>query len=260
MRADGSVPLSPEDTELASKRTELAALEGDLAQRELDLATLRSTLRAFETDYLRTVGAAYAELDELVAQISEAEASRRPLDAQAHERAPSDRSRANASSQAATAALSVLDGEISPEARERLRSLYRDIAKRLHPDLAVDERSRENRHRLMAEVNAAYAQGDQPKLRNILEAWMSSPESVTGDGTGADLVRTLRKIHQVRLRLAAIEKDIAVLEESELHVLREEAIAARQRGEDPLAEMVAHVSARSTLARERLEAIRAHGR
>jgi hypothetical protein len=46
----------------------------------------------------------------------------------------------------------------------------------------------------MAEANRAYEEGDEERLRVILQEWEGSPESVKGDGPGAELVRVIRKI------------------------------------------------------------------
>ena len=56
---------------LAEKRERLAAVRAALAEREADIAQLRSQLKAFEGQYLRRVGALYAELDEIAARITE---------------------------------------------------------------------------------------------------------------------------------------------------------------------------------------------
>ena len=69
---------TPEERELEKKKAELAALEIELIQREIDLATLRAELTDFESRYLRTVGVLYAELDDIEAQIAEAQARRNP--------------------------------------------------------------------------------------------------------------------------------------------------------------------------------------
>lgn len=66
------VSRTPEEEELKKKRSALATLEAELGQRELDFTTLQVELRGFEARYLRIVGARYAELDEVEAQIAEA--------------------------------------------------------------------------------------------------------------------------------------------------------------------------------------------
>src|ERR1017187_3987439 len=206
---------TPEERELAAKNADLAALEIQLAQRELDVATVRVELHAFEQRYLRIVGVKFAEIDDLEAQIAEALNRRTPFDETTRQQAAEARAKATESAAAADA--------IEPQTHatdfkpsEDIRSLYREIAKRIHPDLATDDAERAKRNQVMAEVNRAYADGDEARLRAILDEWETSPDAVTGDGVGAELVRTIRKIHQVQARLAAIEIEIAALNSSEL--------------------------------------------
>ena len=189
---------TPEEQELSRKLAELTTLKATLAQRELDLATLQAELHAFERRYLRTVGAGYAELDEIEAQIAEALARLNPEDKKAQQQASQSRSRAHESSQAAGAVDAGAVIEFKPS--DSLKRLYREIAKRIHPDLATDEKDRARRHKLMAEANRAYEEGDEARLQAILREWELSPESVKGDGAGAELVRVIRKIAQIEQR------------------------------------------------------------
>ena len=89
----------------------------------------------------------------------------------------------------------------------------------------------------MAEVNRAYAEGDEVRLGAVLNEWETSPDAVTGHGVGAELVRTIRKIHQVEGRLAGIEIEIGKLNGAELSLLKARADSARTNGRDLLAEM-----------------------
>src|SRR5437762_1774685 len=189
---------TPEERELAAMKADLAALEIQLAQRELDFATLRVELHAFEQRYLRIVGVKFAEIDDLEAQIAEALNRRTPSDETTRRRAEEARTKATESAAAA--------GAIEPQAHaedfkpsDDLKRLYREIAKRIHPDLATDDAERAKRNQVMAEVNRAYADGDEARLRAILSEWETSPDAVTGKGIGAELVRTIRKIHQVEI-------------------------------------------------------------
>src|SRR6185369_2521546 len=103
-----------------------------------------------------------------------------------------------------------------PHRPESLRRLYRQAAMLLHPDRTLDGEESKRRHRLMAEVNEAYARGDEERIRAILREWHASPESVEGDGPGAELVRVIRKIAQVDKRLAAIAAELDQLRSREL--------------------------------------------
>ena len=61
--------LSPQAEELQAKRCELAKLRKNLADMELHLSTEKSELNLFEIRYQKVVGAMYAEMDIVKAQV-----------------------------------------------------------------------------------------------------------------------------------------------------------------------------------------------
>jgi chromosome segregation ATPase len=145
--------LTPEEEELAAKREELARLGAQLADRELALASLKAELAGFEGLYLRRVGVLYAELDEWNARLAElrAEQTRTP-------EAKAEATEARAQAEEAYSAAHGEAAEVQPFLPStELKWLYREAAKRVHPDTATDEADRVRRERLMKEVNAAYA-------------------------------------------------------------------------------------------------------
>lgn len=245
--------ITPEEEELTRKRGELAALEASLVQRELDLATLRAELFLLNQRYLRIVGVKYAELDALEAQIADALARLNPNDAEARERAQQAHAQAHESASDADAAKDATKPSITPS--EQLRNLYRTLAKRIHPDFATDEGERIRRTRLMAEVNLAYEAGDEARLAALLNDAEDDFDSLAGGGIGAELVRIIRKLAQIRERLRQIEAEIGAVEQSDLSQLRHKMEAATREGRDLLAEMAAHVQDRILEARERLAAL-----
>lgn len=241
---------TPEERELAKKLAELAVLEGELAERELDLATLQAELRFFEARYLRIVGIRYAELDEIEAQIAEALARLRPHDTQNQEQAARARAQARESAEAAGSAQETRE-QIRFTPSERLKKLYREVAKRIHPDLANDPKERTRRTQLMAEANRAYEEGDEARLEAILREWEGGRESVRGEGPGAELVRVIRKIARVEERLRTIQRQIAELLESDLYQLKTKVEEAANKGRDLLAEMAAQLDEQIAAARKR---------
>ena len=168
--------------------------------------SLLADLIHFEKRYLQTVGRRYATLDDLKAQIAEARARQNPQKPDARDNAKQARSKAQDSARAAgeAAASPSLDDAAStlpPNRSESLRKLYRQAVLLLHPDRTLIVEEKVKRHRLMAEVNAAYARGDEEAIRAILRDWHASPENVQGDGPGAELIRIIRTIAQVEKRL-----------------------------------------------------------
>lgn len=244
--------LNPEEEELARKRSELTALEAELSERELQRATLQAKLATIEKRYLEVVGRRYAKLDELDARIAEALARQNPKDHAAKGRAEAARTRADES------AKSLGDREEQTKRQktgqsESLRELYRQAAKLLHPDLTLDPRQKALRERLMAEVNQAYAEGDEDRIRTILREWHASPDNVEGEGAGAELVRVIRKIAQVQGRLRAIAREMDQLRAGEVFQLRTKLQEARAQGRDLLAEMAFDLDGQIAERRARLD-------
>jgi multidrug efflux pump subunit AcrA (membrane-fusion protein) len=245
MNADIIRKETPEERELNKKRAELAKLEADLTQHELDLATLQAEMHDFESRYLRIVGTCYAQLDEIDARIAEALAKLNPNNRKSQEQAANARAQAQESAGTAEAVQEQLQRNgFKPS--EKLKKLYRDIAKRVHPDLSTNEKERTLRHAIMAEVNHAYERGDNIRLEAILREWEISPESIEGEGIGSELIRIIRKIAQIEERLRIIEIEIAQLKESDLYHLKIRFDTAEQEGRDLFAEMVAQINQQIT--------------
>lgn len=234
--------LKPEEQEILRKREELAAIRATLADRELELVDLRSQLAAFEGRYLRQVGTLYAELDEWKARISELHARLDPS-AAANARAHEAREQARQTYEDAhSKASETHDFVPSPE----LRSLFREVAKRIHPDFCRDAGDLERRTRFMAQANRAYEAGDAEALQRILEEYQDGADAVEGEGVGAELVRIIRQISQAKDRVFAIEQELASLRQSEIALLKKQDEESEQAGRDLLAEL-------ATTVREQIE-------
>jgi hypothetical protein len=245
---------SPEERELARKRVELADLETLLAQRVLDLATLRARLNAFEGQYLREVGARFVELDAVQAEIAEAMTLFCPEDEAAMRQDTKAKTWAKQSARRASDS----PKQMAFQPSEKLKALYRMIAKQVHPDLAADESERIRRTRIMMDVNRAYRAGDEQKLLTILAELNENPNVVIGDGVGAELVRVLRKIAQAKRRLSQIEIEVEELTNGDLYALMTKVDQALARCFDLLQEMAAYLDSQIRAKRIRLAKIH-HG-
>jgi DnaJ-domain-containing protein 1 len=249
MHDEIALRTSPEKEELGRKREELALLQARLAERELFLTNLQGELSAFEGQYLRRIGTLYAELDEWNAKIAERMAEEEGTD-ESRSTAAQARRQAEESDSAVRSYAAAVQ-EFLPSAE--LKARYREVAKRVHPDLATDEADRQKREHLMAAANAAYQRGDTDALRRILEEYENSPESVRGAGIAADLIRVIRQISQVTSRLSQIEREIATLSDSDIAKLRAKADAVREEGRDLFTEMAEEVRRRVDVAHRRFE-------
>lgn len=242
---------TPEEQELSIKLSALIEIEAELAQRELDLATIQAELHIFEANYIRIVGVRLAKLDDIEAQIAELEARLKPGNKKIQEQAAQARVQAQKSAEAIEMTEEPEKGKFKPS--ESLKKLYREVAKLIHPDLAVDdEKGRLQRQKLMVDANRAYEKGDETQLQMILDEWKNSPESVKGEGTAAELVRVIRKLAQVKKRLHDIKNELAQLKESDLYRLKKRAEEAEDEGRDLLAELASRVDYDISLANQRL--------
>jgi len=235
--------LQPAD--LDPSRSRLADLDVQLAARERDLATFKSELQHLQARYLRDVGALYARLTEIESAVAEEEIRaglRRPPedDEPADSDAPDDRDDAAAACAYRSAP------------SDDLKRVFRDLAKAIHPDLALDEPARCRRHSLMSEANRAYAERDADRLRLILQAWERSPESVPDDDPEAERLRVERRIAQIDERLVAIEGEFADLRASAIGRLQQKIADAKRQGWDLFAEMVLQVKREVTRATAQL--------
>jgi hypothetical protein len=239
----------PGERELDARLAELLLLQDQLADRELELATLESTLHEFNQRYLKIVGPKYAELDRIEAEIAERLAARDPANKEQAQKATESRQRA---SETAAAIGDVLRTPLPGPKSETLKKLYREAARKMHPDYADDSHDRKLRESYMAKVNEAYSRGDEKALRELLDEWDNSPEAVKGIGLEADLERTTRRIAQLKKRLKEIEARLEELMVSELSQLYAKFGQAEKTGKDLLQELAESIDVKTKYAQERL--------
>jgi DNA repair exonuclease SbcCD ATPase subunit len=235
-----SVP--PDEEELRKQLQVAVSLESELVERELQLATIKAELQTFETRYVESVGVLYAELDAVEVEIA----------AFLHRAAPCDSAVRDAYERAATRSTqSKQEAEgrrihsiPAPvfEPTESLKKLYRDCAKVLHPDMSADGADTETRTRLMSELSDAYSNGDECRMRSILEEWnrgKSSPEA----SVAAKLLGILRRIVELRAAIHRTATEIANLNGSSLGKLMAKEASLRVLGRDMLGEMRQRIQA-----------------
>jgi chromosome segregation ATPase len=116
-----------------------------------------------------------------------------------------------------------------------IKALYRQLARRFHPDLALDETDRAYRTDLMMAINAAYAAGDLAALERLA----TEPDSISrAPQTLEELAAGLqREVDRCRRRLAEIAAELATLEGHNSARLMKRAERAAADGRDLLAEL-----------------------
>jgi hypothetical protein len=224
-------------------RADAESLRDRLAEIEVEHATLRSELAAFESEYLRRVGVVDVQVQELEARILALAFAQSGLAA--------DRDAADAAEQRfreTTTALKSVPAPAGPPPGDDLKTLFRDAAKRMHPDLVRDEAGRGHAEAFMKRLNAAYQNGDAEAIGNLVRQWESSPYAApapTGSGPAPAL----------QAAVAHAEQRLAEARDSDLARLMEQSMAATMTGRDLLGELRADAEAALVRARARLAAL-----
>ena len=131
---------------------------------------------------------------------------------------------------------------LAAEQQATLKQLYRQLARRFHPDLALDEADRAYRTDLMMAINAAYAAGDLAALERLADEPDSAPRAPHSDKELATALQ--REIDHCRRRLAEIAAELATLEGHDSARLLRRAERAAAEGRDLIAELAADLRRR----------------
>jgi hypothetical protein len=199
-------------------------LRDQLAELEVEHATLRAELTAFEADYLRIVGVVAVQVQELEARILALIAARSGADG--------DRAAADAAEQRfreTTTALRAIPVPAGPPPTDDLKTLFRDAAKRMHPDLMREEAGQIHAEAFMKRLNSAYKKGDGEAIRNLVRQWETSPYAVPVNDEGAS--------RALQVAVAEAQRRLDEARESELARLMEQALSATFAGRDLLGEL-----------------------
>jgi chromosome segregation ATPase len=224
---------TPDEAALLDRREQLAAVRTTLAERESELAQLRAQLKTFEGRYLRQVGILYAELDELEARIAEREVDLYDSDS-ARRRAEEARQQAQETHDAAFGEAREAE-EFDPP--PSLKTLFRDVARRIHPDFARDDAEQKHFTLLMARANQAYSRGDTETLQRLLDDHREINASIAGEGAAAELLRITRQIQHAERDIATLDAERHTLLSGEIAQLHLDTAAAAREHRDLLTEL-----------------------
>ena len=260
MPAEIILQQTPDAVALLDKREQLAGVRAKLADCESELTQLRAQLKAFEDRYFRQVGVLYAELDDIEARITEREVDLYDSDSARH-RADEARQRAQETHDAAFGDAHEIE-EFDPP--PSLKALFRDVAKRIHPDFARDDGEQKHFTLLMARANQAYRRGDTETLQRLLDDHREINASIAGEDAAAELLRIARQIQHAERDIAALDAERHTLLSSEIAQLHLDAEAAAREHRDLLTELATSLREQIADARYRLafvdRQISAHGR
>lgn len=218
---DGDDAARPE----ARLERAVRAAEQALIEYEIAVETFRVEVENFSRLHEQKLGPLYARLEELDARILEARATRSgdPADRQ---RADEARARLapipgveellhgwmDGGGLFPEASAMLTDQPVRPPQRvrpsEEARKLYRDLARKAHPDLAQEEKERRRREEFITRVNAAYARGDEAELRELAAEWAKGPELKRGPSRAEELYARLEWLAQRKELLGLLAREL----------------------------------------------------
>ena len=205
---------------------ELREARQRLAQGERALRTARTRLEVFAARYQRTVGERFEHLRRLQSLSGDAVGS----GTQPTPRAPRPE---------------------RPPGNAEFDRLYRELARRVHPDVSHDPGEHAVRTRAMAELNAARETLDFDRARRLGDTFDGrADESETDSDDPEDqFERLLVAIERVEARLTAVTADAVRLRENKLYLLMEVVEAQERAGIDVLGETAADLDSQIAEAR-----------
>lgn len=131
---------------------------------------------------------------------------------------------------------------VPEELKAEMRSLFRSLAKRFHPDLVTDSNEKRWRVKMMAEVNEAYASQNLAALRKLAERpdRLEEPRQKTREQLIAELRGEIFRLDRV---IQSLERKLQELINSHTVQLMLEVTIAARSGRDLLEEMAKELRA-----------------
>lgn len=225
---------TPEEEELSRLKAEVDALIDEANALEVELRDEQERLDRFKVGYLARIAPLMARVEFLEAEVARA---RGEITDELIERA--DEAARVASEQPPEPPERPT---VDPGWKKRMKTRFRALARRAHPDLADGDKDREQREGLMARLNEAWANGDEVEIAR-LEA--EAPELDDGSMTVADRLAALIQSHDTLIeRVASLGEQLRGLRGSVLESVRLQTEEARDQGRDFLAELAAGLNER----------------
>ena len=239
---------STADAELTRLRVRLNKKREYIAILELELFNTRVTIHEFMVLYNERVGHLEEYLRNLRRKLYEVLESQRPeeqepeADAFAQDNGEEEftyqeRDENNGWRKIGKAKKS----KYSPKMEEQIKNLFRELARRFHPDLTSDPEEKKWREEIMTRVNQAYSNRDLKALRSLAEQPdrpVDAPNQ-TKEQEIAGLKAELKRLDGV---IADLKARIKHLEESPAWQLKMEARLKRRSGADLLTELEAKIN------------------
>lgn len=228
----GTLAVDPATIEEQQLRVRIDRLREELAAVIAELEQYRATLIAFEVRYDARIGVLMVEIDrrELeiatlrrrISALQESVEAWYQVDALIEREFATERARIEVESDEASGARQrarTLPPTSTPEVAAAIRTQYRKLARKFHPDLAADDEQRTQHEHVMRQINVAMEMNDLGTLLDLELELPASDESIPGPTRSARIAWSTAEIGRLEGALATRLGDLAALRSTSLYQL-----------------------------------------
>jgi curved DNA-binding protein CbpA len=224
-----------------------------------EVANLKRELTIFEAEYHARVGVLYVRLDELELELREYDKrikllkSRKidnlvDLEKTIEEQFQKDKEKINKEKGEAeqyTEEYEVVKEKpkLDEESEKKLKSLYRELAKKYHPDMARTPEEKKRYNTIMAEINQAYNNKDLWKMEELAMR-LKIPEEIFAETVEEEIERLQRESQKLDDIILRLEDELAALKNSDTYKLKMRADESKAQGRDLLKEIEDNLKAK----------------
>ena len=246
---------------LSRLRDELNQIRDHLVEAEADLADRLAEINAFEFEFEARVGYLIDQLDTLereIARYNERIQMTRHRDSLGNAYLPVEAQYRRTWQIPSDTAPIPPPQPLAPPDEAEIKRLYRQLARRFHPDLADTEEERVYRTQKMVAINDAYAARSLVELIAIADRVGNLIETQPRQQTETQMIAALQaELKRCQRRLQEIERELRQLPQRPSVALSLEVKAALARGRDLLGDIAGDYErkiARKTVERDMLKA------
>jgi hypothetical protein len=219
---------------------------------EMELYNTRQTLQEFNNQYRTRLGTLELELNRLEQILDNNISSREPeLERSDSTNNKEEQERTRRKSAHVHPAKNQLKSTRNPDYERKVRELFRNLAKRFHPDLTNDSDEKKRREEIMAKINQAYTSRDLDLLQELAQ-----DSAIQGDnqiaGPNEEYMRFKIELRQLETMIFEVEHTIRELDLSPAMQMRTEAKTEENAGRDMLGNMEFDLKLRIAELREHL--------
>ncbi|MEI7621153.1 MAG: DnaJ domain-containing protein [Candidatus Moraniibacteriota bacterium] len=118
----------------------------------------------------------------------------------------------------------------SENEKKELKTLWRKLAHKYHPDLARNENDRKKYEEIMKKINRAYSEGDMEALMTIQQEYVENSEVIS-----VEILET--KLVNIEIAISCLESEYLMLKKSEWQIWKNNIEDAKEHGRDLLFEL-----------------------